>query len=107
MRGFFPYFAQEMILAIKDNVAQASESRAKAEASFKKEERAREGAQAMLEYQANSREVRENMAKLKALRLAKEAAQESVQETPEPTTKVKAKKAAKVKAPRALKRTQQ
>ena len=50
-------------------------ARARAEANFKKEERAKEGAKAMLEYQANSRLVREKMAKLKALRLAKEAAE--------------------------------
>ena len=50
-------------------------ARARAEASFKKEERAKEGAKAMLEYQDNSRMVREKTAKLKALRLAKEAAE--------------------------------
>ena len=54
---------------------QSSEAaRARAEASFKKEERAKEGAKAMLEYQANSRMIREKTARLKALRLAKEAA---------------------------------
>ncbi len=50
-------------------------ARARAEANFKKEERAKEGAKAMLEYQDNSRMVREKTAKLKALRLAKEAAE--------------------------------
>ena len=54
--------------------ARSSEAKARAEASFKKEERAKEGAKAMSEYQANSKVVRERMAKLKALRLAKEAA---------------------------------
>ena len=49
-------------------------TRARAEASFKKEERAKEGAKAMMEYQANSRAVREKTERLKALRLAKEAA---------------------------------
>lgn len=48
--------------------------RAHAEANFKKEERAKEGAKAMMEYQANSRRVREKTERLKALRLAKEAA---------------------------------
>jgi len=48
--------------------------RARAEANFKKEERAKEGAKAMMEYQANSRRVREKTERLKALRLAKEAA---------------------------------
>ena len=51
------------------------EARARAEANFKKEERAREGAKAMLEYQENSRLVREKTARLRALRLAKEAAE--------------------------------
>jgi hypothetical protein len=49
-------------------------TRARAEASFRKEERAKEGAKAMMEYQANSRSVREKTERLKALRLAKEAA---------------------------------
>ncbi len=48
-------------------------ARARAEASFKKEERAKEGAKAMMEYQANSRMVRERTERLRALRLAKEA----------------------------------
>lgn len=52
----------------------SSEARARAEASFRKEERAKEGAQAMMEYQANNRMIREKTARLKALRLAKEAA---------------------------------
>ena len=50
-------------------------ARSRADANFKKEAREKEGAKAMLEYQASGREVRENMAKLKALRLAKEAAE--------------------------------
>ena len=52
----------------------SDEARARAEASLKKEERAKEGAKAMMEYQANRRIVRENMQRLRALRLAKEAA---------------------------------
>ncbi|MGH6674328.1 MAG: hypothetical protein ACRECV_20460 [Xanthobacteraceae bacterium] len=52
----------------------SDEARARAEASFRKEERAKEGAKAMMEYQANGRIVREKTARLKALRLAKEAA---------------------------------
>jgi hypothetical protein len=60
-------------LATKANEARSSEARARAEASFKKEERAREGAKAMQEYQVSGKIVRERMAKLKALRLAKEA----------------------------------
>jgi hypothetical protein len=41
---------------------------------FKTEERAREGAKAMRDYEAESRAVHEKTARLKALRLAKEAA---------------------------------
>jgi len=51
-----------------------NEARARAEASFRKEERAKEGKEAMMEYQANIRMVREKTERLKALRLAKEAA---------------------------------
>jgi len=43
------------------------------EALFKKEERAREGAEAMLEYRADVCAVREKTARLRAVRLAKEA----------------------------------
>ena len=57
-----------MTLTTKSN-----EARARAEASFSKEERAKEGAKAMMEYQAHSRMVREKTERLKALRLAKEA----------------------------------
>ena len=52
----------------------SDDARARAEANFKKEARAKEGAKAMMEYQANSRVVREKTERLKALRLAKEAA---------------------------------
>jgi hypothetical protein len=51
----------------------------RAEASFKKEERAREGAKAMREYEAESRAVREKTARLKSLRLAKEAADQQAE----------------------------
>ena len=52
----------------------SNEARARAEASFRKEKSAKEGAKAMMEYQANSRMIREKTERLKALRLAKEAA---------------------------------
>jgi hypothetical protein len=65
---------KEGTLPTKFGESRSNENRARAEASFKKEERAREGAKAMMEYQANSRMVREKTARLKALRLAKEAA---------------------------------
>lgn len=51
-----------------------SAARARAEANFRKEERAKDGAKAMMEYQAQSRATRERMAQLRALRLAKEDA---------------------------------
>jgi len=66
-------------LPTKASEARSSEARARAEASFRKEERAKDGAKAMMEYQAHSRVVREKMAKLRALRLAKEAAEKAVE----------------------------
>jgi hypothetical protein len=68
-----------MRLPTKASEARSSEARARAEASFRKEERAKDGAKAMMEYQAHSRVVREKTAKLKALRLAKEAAEKAVE----------------------------
>jgi hypothetical protein len=55
----------------------SDEVRARAEANFRKEERAKDGAKAMMEYQANMRLVREKTERLKALRLAKEEADRS------------------------------
>jgi hypothetical protein len=52
----------------------SNEARARTEANFKKEERAKEGAKAMMEYQASQLGLREKTKRLKALRLAKEAA---------------------------------
>jgi hypothetical protein len=52
----------------------SNQARSRAEASFRKEERAKDGAKAMMDYQANARMVREKTERLKALRLAKEAA---------------------------------
>jgi hypothetical protein len=49
--------------------------RARAEASFRKEERAKDGAMAMTEYEANMRLVCEKTERLRALRLAKETAE--------------------------------
>lgn len=70
-------------MATRATEARATEAKARAEASFKKEERAKDGAKAMTEYQANSRVIREQMARLKALRLAKEAADGAAGELPE------------------------
>jgi len=51
-----------------------------AERNFKKEERARDGKNATMEYEVQARAIREKTARLKALRLAKEA--EPRMETP-------------------------
>lgn len=67
-------------MATRATEARSSENKARAEASFKKDERAKDGAKAMMEYQANSRIVREKMARLKALRLAKETADKAEDE---------------------------
>ena len=55
-------------------VLNTDRARARAEASFKKQERAREGAQAWKEYEAEGRATLEKTARLRALRLAREAA---------------------------------
>ena len=60
----------ETTLTTRSNEA----ARARGEASFKKQERDKEGAKAMMEYLANGRMIREKTERLKALRLAKEAA---------------------------------
>jgi SHS2 domain-containing protein len=76
-------------LPTKTGEARTSDVRARAEANFKKEERAKEGAKAMLEYQTNSRVVREKMSRLKALRLAKEAADKEAVAAAPPAAKAK------------------
>ena len=74
-------------MATRGGEARADEVKARAEASFKKEERAKEGARAMMEYQANSKAAREKMAQLKALRLAKEAADKAAESSKAPSRK--------------------
>jgi hypothetical protein len=54
------------------------EARARAEKIFKKEEREREGRVAMSEYEAQGRAIRQNMARLRAVRLAKQNTAEKV-----------------------------
>ena len=51
----------------------SDQARQRAEKSFKQEERARDGREAMTEYRAEALATREKTARLKALRLAKEA----------------------------------
>ncbi len=78
-----------MILASTSSEARSHETKARAEAAFKKEERARDGAKAMLEYLANGREIREQMARLRALRLAKEAQEAQARGSQELNDKVR------------------
>ena len=54
--------------------ANTDEARRRAEALFKKEQQLREAQQAMAEYQAGLRMMRERTARLRALRLARDAA---------------------------------
>ena len=61
----------------------SKEARDRAEASFKKQEqRAREGAKAMADYEAEGRAMREKTARLKLLRMAKQAAEQEVVKAP-------------------------
>jgi hypothetical protein len=65
----------------------SDEARQRAEKSFKQEERALDGRKAMTEYEAQVLAIREKTARLKALRLAKEA--QAQNEEPPPKTKVR------------------
>lgn len=51
----------------------SNQAQQRAEKLFKKQERAQDGRQAMIEYEAHALAVREKTARLKALRLAKGA----------------------------------
>lgn len=51
----------------------SEQARQRAEKSFKQQEREREGRRALSDNEAHGQAVRANMARLKALRLAKEA----------------------------------
>ena len=59
----------------------SDEAHRRAEALFKKEQQSREGQEAMAEYQAEPRAMQEKTARLRALRLARDAAN---QKTPSP-----------------------
>ena len=59
------------------------EAHRRAETLFKKEQQLREGQQAMAEYQAELRAMRERTARLRALRLARDAATEKAARQPE------------------------
>ena len=58
-------------MATKSNEARSADPRS--DATIKKDERAADGARAMAEYQTNGRLAREQMARLRELRLAREA----------------------------------
>src|SRR6266496_386336 len=77
---FFPSICLEDYVRMLEEVelsnANMNMARARAEASFKrKQEKAREGAKAWTEYEAQYRGVDQKIARLRALRLAKEAAE--------------------------------
>jgi hypothetical protein len=58
----------------KGNIHLSSdEARKRADKSFKQQERAQDGRKAMAEYEIQARATREKIARLKTLRLAKEA----------------------------------
>jgi hypothetical protein len=58
------------------------EAHRRAEAIFKKQQQMREGQQAMAEYQAQVDAMREKTARLRALRLARDAANQKPSATP-------------------------
>lgn len=64
--------AQEKIVMSSDK------ARERAERHFRKEERAQDGRRAMIEYESEALATRERTARLKALRLAKEAMARSI-----------------------------
>jgi hypothetical protein len=72
--------AQQYHEATETTLAVSKDTLKRTEAIFKKEERAREGTQAMLEYEAEERAVREKTARLRALRLAAEASKEDARD---------------------------
>ena len=60
----------------------SDQARQWAERRFKQEERARDGRKAMAEYEVQARATREKTARLKALRLAKEAQAQTEESKP-------------------------
>jgi hypothetical protein len=65
----------------------------RADASFRKEERVKEGTKAKLEYEAEERAVLKKTARLRALRLAKEAAEKAAKLATEPGKPARKKRA--------------
>lgn len=62
----------------------SDQTRQKAEKSFHKEERQRDGRNAMMEYEAQAIATRKKTARLKALRLTKEAEAQNKETPPAP-----------------------
>jgi hypothetical protein len=60
------------------------DARTRAEASFKKEQQAREGAQAWADYQAQMLALRQKTARLRALRLARAAGTAAPEQSKQP-----------------------
>jgi hypothetical protein len=56
----------------------SDQARQRAERHFRKDERAQDGRKAMIEYESQARATREKIARLKELRLAKEAEARSI-----------------------------
>ena len=77
------------------NDAAKDQVKTKANAAFRKEQQAREGAIAMTEYVAEQKHVRSNMEKLRELRLAKEAEEAKAAATEAVEAKPKKKRAVK------------
>jgi len=62
-----------IVVAQETFTMNSDQAQQRAERNFKKEERAQDGRAAVTEYEAEARATREKTARLKALRLAKEA----------------------------------
>jgi ADP-ribosylglycohydrolase len=75
MKGLCRNRRAEKEMMVKNNSEEAQKKWA--EKRFKKEERDRDGVKAMLEYQVEGHAVRDKTARLRALRLAKGAAEET------------------------------
>jgi hypothetical protein len=79
-------------VALADDV-----SKLRAEAQFRKAQQAKDGKAAMAEYEANAAAVRANTERLRALRLARDAATAKI--APAVVSATKAKPARKAKSP--------
>jgi len=82
----------DLLLGFREELQMTvEETRRRAETLFKKEQQQREAQQAMSEYQAELRAMREKTARLRALRLARDAADQKAlrpnQKTPRPKQK--------------------